>query len=88
LIKTPDKPKQRTKPICSGLIHAVTYVAMTNLRQLSSFPDKPNRKTPKTANPTLKIDSNASKIDSKASKIDFNASKLILNSKLKPRGEG
>jgi hypothetical protein len=59
----------------------VTYVAMTNLRQLSSFPAKPNRKTPKTANPTLKIDSNASKIDS-------NVSKLILNSKLKPRGEG
>jgi hypothetical protein len=74
---------------------------VTHLRRISSFPAKPNRKTPKNANPTLKIDSNSSKIDSNASTIDSNASKidsnastidsntskLILDSKLKPRGK-
>jgi hypothetical protein len=62
-------------------------VAVTDLRRLSSFPAKPNRKKPKNANSTLKIDSNASKIDVNTSKIDSNASKFILDSKLKPRGK-
>jgi hypothetical protein len=53
--------------------------AVTHLRR--SFPAKPTGKHQKTQKPNLKIDSNPSKIDS-------NASKFILDSKLKPRGEG
>jgi hypothetical protein len=55
---------------------AVTHHFWPNhIQRLSSFPAKPNRKTPKNSNPTSKIDSNATK-------FVFNASKL------KPRRKG
>jgi hypothetical protein len=56
-------------------------MAMTNFRQISSFLAKLNQKALKNANSTSKINFNASIVDS-------NVSKLILDSKLKPRGEG
>jgi hypothetical protein len=46
-----------------------------HLQRISSFPAKPNQKTPKNSNPT--------------SKIDYNTTKFVSNaSKLKPRWEG
>ena len=64
---------------------AVTHYFQPNhFQRLSSFPVKPNRKTPKNSNPISKIDSNASKIDFNATKFVFNASKLNIKGKINP----